>query len=131
MTSMADKDGFEKCLGDVNVFAGTRGIVISLRQSSAGYPALPVSILTARAGSFPQEYIRANSSPVMLLHHLVCCIEARGTATFKHASSSPISRKHSSAAMLVIWARGVSAVYGVAASIIPLSPFQVQLNPLL
>ena len=84
------------------------------------------SLLTARAGSFPQEYMRANSSPVMLRHHRVCCIEPRGTATFKHASSSPMSRRHSIAAAFVMCARGVSAVLGVAASMIPFSPIEVQ-----
>jgi hypothetical protein len=73
--------------------------------------------------------MRANSSPVMLLHHLVCCIEPRGTATFKQASSSPMSRRHSSAAMFVICARGVSAVWGVAASMMPFIPVQVEHKP--
>ena len=58
----------------------------------------------------------------MLRHHLVCCMLSLGTATFKHSSSRPISRKHSRAAMLVMCALGVSAVLGVDAIIIPFNP---------
>ena len=87
-----------------------------------------IQILTAREGSFPHEYILANSSPAILRHHLVCCIQSPFTATLIHSSSRPISRKHSSAAMFVICARGVSAVLGVAASIRPLSPMY-RVNP--
>ncbi len=80
------------------------------------------TLLTALCGSFPHEYILANSSPAMLRHHLVCCMLSLGTATFKHSSSRPMSRKHSRAAMLVMCALGVFAVLGVDATIIPFSP---------
>lgn len=70
----------------------------------------------------PPRIYPANSSPVLLLHRLACGIESLGIATFKHASSNPMSCRPSIAAMFVMCAPGLSAGYGVPASMTLFSP---------
>ncbi len=124
--SMVNEDRLEDGLRDIDMFAGRGCIIIALGTMSMA-PALPQPRqigkgLTALCGSFPHEYILANSSPAILRHHLVCCIQSPFTATCRHSCSRPISRRHSRAAMFVICALGVSAVPGVAASMMPFKP---------
>jgi hypothetical protein len=126
--SVLNEYRFEDSLRDIDVFAGTCCIVITLLRVKDCI--LENSVLpTARWGSFPHEYILANSSPAMLLHHLVCCMESPFTATFWHTSSRPMSRRHSRAAIFVMCARGVSAVPGAEANMSPFNPFSNQLLP--
>jgi hypothetical protein len=121
MGCMANKDGFEVGLWNIDVATGTSGIVISLLRLER--PNIYARVThTALAGSLPHEYTLANSSPTMLRHHLVCCMQSPFTAIVLHSSSRSISRKHSSAAMFIMCARGVSAVLGVAANIMPFNP---------
>jgi hypothetical protein len=56
------------------------------------------------------------STPARVLHGVTF------TAALLHVSSSPMSRRYSRAAIFVMCARGVSAVVGVDASIMPSRP---------
>jgi len=80
LRSVMNEDRFEDSLRDIYVFAWTRCIVVTLLRVNDRLLE-NIVILTARLGSFPQEYILANSSPAMLLHHLVCCMQFPFTAT--------------------------------------------------
>jgi hypothetical protein len=120
--SMLNEHRFEDSLGDIDMFAWTRCVVFTLLRVNDCLLENIVT-LTARWGSFPQEYILANSSPAMLLHHLVCCMDYPFTATFWHSSSRPMSRRHSRAAIFVMCARGVLAVPGAEANMTPFNPF--------
>lgn len=107
------------------MLARTCGIIVALNLST--HILLHYCLrLTILWGSFPQEYILANSSPVMVRHQRVCFMLSFFTATLIQSPSNPMSRKHSSAAIFVIWALGVSAVLGVEASISPFKPANCQ-----
>jgi hypothetical protein len=118
---MLDENRLEDSLRNIDMCARTGSIVVALGKSAWACLRM-IGPRTARWGSFPHEYILANSSPAILLHQRVCCIESPLTATFLHSSSRPMSRRHSNAAIFVMWARGVSAVLGVAASMMPFNP---------
>jgi hypothetical protein len=68
------------------MLARTGRIVVALENSQLARVMLNNfreiwALLTILPGSFPQEYIRPNSSPVILLHHRVCNIHSPFTAS--------------------------------------------------
>ena len=75
-----------------------------------------------RSGWLPHEWILANSSPAIVRHQRVCCIQSPDVAFFMHSASRPISRKHSNAAGFVMCARGSFDVPEAFATTIPMRP---------
>ena len=125
---VADENGLEEGLWEVDVVARAGRVVVSLPTDRQPWTQCLLwrSDITLRAGSLPQEYALATSSPAMLRTHLVCSIPSLGAACLIHSSSSPRSRKHSSAAIFVMCALGVVAHPGVAPIIIPFIAYVVR-----
>lgn len=63
----ADEDWLEEGLGEVDVGAGARGVVVALGWLARG-GVDGVWGSTFRLGSLPQEYMRAYSCPAMVWH---------------------------------------------------------------